>query len=295
MKLLIIGKTGQLGSQLIIDAQKLNYDVHATHRKFDITKHGYMNINYLDLTDFHLDINFLRILNEVKPDVVINTAAYHDLKLCELNPSAAFTHNCIAVKIMAEICNKQNIKFVTFSTNYVFNGEHEINRECDNTYPIQIYGLSKLAGEHASLWYDTTTVIRTSVLYGMSGRNNFIDNRIKDSKKYKNIEVDNKQLVSSTYVNDLSKAVLELINKDCYEVYHLTNEGYHSYYELTKEIYDIMNIDNPVLPVNHNCFYNGVKRPEFSMLENIRAKNKGIKLPHWKDALRKYLTLKYGV
>lgn len=295
MKLLIIGKTGQLGSQIIIDAQKLGYDVHAMHRKFDITKNGYMNINYLDITDFHLDINFLRILNEVKPDVVINTASYHDLKLCELNPSSAFTHNCVAVKNMAEICNKQNIKFVTFSTNYVFDGLFNFNTEYEETNPIQMYGLSKLVGEKAALWYDTTTVIRTSLLYGINGRNNFIDARINDSKKHDIIEVDCKQLISSTYVNDLSKAILELIKKDCLGIYHLINENYHSYYQLTKEIYNIMDIKNPVFPIDQKCYYNGVKRPELTVLENIEAKKIGITLPNWKDALKRYLTEKYGV
>jgi dTDP-4-dehydrorhamnose reductase len=282
MKLLIIGKTGQLGSQLIIDAGKSSdeFTVIAPDKK------------ELDISDHW---KFLKIIRNEKPDVVINTAAYHILKQCEQNPLSAFRYNCISVKNMAEMCNNHHIKFITFSTNYVFNGLHNFYNEYEETEPLQMYGLSKLSGEHAALWYDTSTVIRTSVLYGTSGRNNFVDARIDDSKKYNSIEVDCKQLLSSTYTADLSKAVLELIKKDCWGIYHLVNEGWHSYYELTKEIYSIMDIDNPVFPVDQKCYYNGVKRPEYTVLENTRSKDLGITLPDWKNALKRYLTLKYGV
>jgi len=279
MKLLIIGKTGQLGSQLIVDAQKLDYCVLTPDRK------------ELDISDHR---KFLKIVRFEKPDVVINTAAYHNLKQCEQNSLSAFRYNCIAVKNMAEICDKQNIKFITFSTNYVFDGYNTLFDEDSVPSPIQMYGISKLAGEYATLNH-SGTVIRTSVLYGITGRENFIDKRIKDSEKYNSIEVDNRQSVSSTYAYDLSKAVLELVNKEHWGIYHLINEGHHTWYELTKEIYNIMDIDTLVLPIDREGIFDGVRKPISSGLLNLRAEELGIKLPDWKDALKRYLTEKYGV
>lgn len=280
MKLLIIGKTGQLGSKLVIDAdQSPDFVVIAPDKK------------ELDISDHW---KFLKIIRNEKPDVVINTAAFHNLKLCEQNPLAAFRYNCVAVKNMAEMCNKQNIKFVTFSTNYVFDSYDSLFDEDSVPSPIQMYGISKLAGEYATLNYNGT-VIRTSVLYGMNGRENFIDKRIKDSEKYNSIEVDCKQLVSSTYAGDLSKAILQLINEEHWGIYHLINEGHHTWYDLTKEIYNIMDIDTPVLQIDREGIFNGVRKPISSGLLNLRAEELGIALPDWKDALKRYLTLKYGV
>ena len=300
MKLLIIGKTGKLGYALIQDAISMGFEVVSLHRKFDITKNGYMNINYLEITDFRLDASFQRILNEIKPDIVINTTAYNNVSSAELNQSDAFVSNCIAVGIMAKICNKSKIPFITFSTNYVFDGEnYKPYEEYDTPFPLQVYGLSKLSGEYASLIYDTTIVIRTSVLYGLSesGKNNFVDDRIKDAKNKEPIEIDAYQITCSTYTNDLSKATLQLIIHPCRKsgIYHLTNVGEHSFYQLTKEIYKIMNIDKNVIPVNRNCITNEFRRPSYSSLRNTKAAELGITMPRWDDALKRYLKTKYGV
>jgi len=289
MKLLIIGKTGQLGSQLIKDADRLNYSVLAPSKnRFDI---AYNN-------------TFSWLLKDYKPDIVINTAAYHDLKMCEESPLSAFRYNCIAVKNMAKKCNEAKIPFITFSTNYIFDGKM-IPNSIDNEYveerkpnPINMYGVSKLAGEYASLIYDTTTVIRTSVLYGFQGRPNFIDNRIKDSKIMDRIEVDNQQIISSTYAADLSKAILNLIKdkrwgRENGQIYHLVDEGIHTWYDLTRETFNILGIETELVPVNHNGIYNGVRKPIFTPLKNVKAKALGIVLPHWRESLREYLEIKY--
>jgi len=229
MKILITGRTGRLGSSLIKNAKD---DILIIPSKKE-----------LDITNNHKFIKYLKL---EQPDVVINTAAFNDLPLCESSMESAFRYNCFAVKNMAKNCNKYNIQFITFSTNYVFEGKQNEYIEEDKPNPIQIYGISKLAGEYASLIYDTTTVIRTSSLYGLFGNNNFIDNIIKDSKSKDYVEVDNVQIINSTYTEDLSKAVLNLINYPTFKhnkIYHLINEGQHSWYELAKEVFDNLKID----------------------------------------------------
>jgi dTDP-4-dehydrorhamnose reductase len=113
MKILIIGKTGQLGSALIEDATALGHDIFAP------SKHD------LDITNKQ---SFLTAMKQFLPEVVINTAAYHNVPLCEVNPMKAFQVNCIAVKEMAEISSDFNAWFVSFSTDYVFNGKKNMRQ-----------------------------------------------------------------------------------------------------------------------------------------------------------------------
>ena len=285
MKILIIGKTGQLGSALIKDANTIGYDVFAP------SKHE------LDITNKQ---SFLTALKLFSPDVVINTAAYHNVPLCEVNPMKAFQVNCIAVKEMAEISSDFNVWFVSFSTDYVFDGKkREPYTESDTPNPLQIYGLSKLAGEYAALIYPKSIIIRTCGLYGLQGATskggNFVDNRIKDSEKNTYLEVGNDQTVSPTYAGDLSKAVLQLIMHPLREsgIYHLVNQGYCTWYEFTKEIFKIMDIGIELVPVNRRGKTGNMRRPPFSALKNENAAKISIDLPDWKDGLIRYLNVKY--
>lgn len=286
MKILIIGKTGQLGNMLLNDAIASGHEVFAPSKQ------------ELDISDENMFLNEMRLNS---PDVVINTAAFHNVPLCETEPIEAFKLNCIAVRKMAEISNRFNSWFVSFSTDYVFGGEKtEPYIESDFPCPLQIYGLSKLAGEYAALSYSNKSIIiRTCGLYGLQGATskggNFVDNRIKESEKNILMEIANDQTVSPTYTGDLSKAVLQLIMHHAKEpgIYHLVNEGYCTWYEFTKEIFRILNIETELIPVDRKGRTGNMKRPLFSALRNEKAAKLGIKLPHWKDALNRYLEIKY--
>jgi dTDP-4-dehydrorhamnose reductase len=283
MKILIIGKTGQLGSALLKDALALGHDVLAPSKQ------------ELDILN---DDSFLDVIMHYKPEVVINTAAFHNVPLCEVEPIKAFKSNCIAVMKMAEISHEFDAWFVSFSTDYVFSGEKQIPYiESDTPGPLQMYGLSKLAGEYGALSYNKSIIIRTCGLYGIQGATskggNFVDNRIKDSKQNARIEISNDQTVSPTYAGDLSKAVLQLIVLPSKEsgIYHLVNEGYCTWYEFTKEIFQILNIDVELVPVDRKGKSGKMRRPLFSALENKKAKRLGITLPNWKESLYKYLKM----
>lgn len=285
MKILIIGKTGQLGSALLKDALTLEHDVFAPSKQ------------ELDILN---EDSFLNAMIHYKPEVIINTAAFHNVPLCEIEPVKAFQSNCIAVKKMAEISNEFDSWFISFSTDYVFSGEKQKPYvESDTPGPLQIYGLSKLAGEYGALSYKKSIIIRTCGLYGIQGAKskggNFVDNRIKDSNQMARIEISNDQTVSPTYAGDLSKAVLQLIAHTSKEsgIYHLVNEGYCTWYEFTKEIFRILDIDTELVPVNRKGKTDKMRRPSFSALKNEKAKRFGIILPNWKDGVNQYLKLKY--
>jgi len=292
MKLLIIGRTGQLGSSLINNATSLGHIVIAPNRQ------------ELDITKIKNNHKFLTILEKVKPDYVINTAAYNNVNECDLNNFQAFDVNCFAVKNMAELTNKLNIPFITFSTDYVFDGaKNSPYIELDEPHPINMYGISKLSGEYASLMYENTTVIRTCGLYGLqststkNGKGNFVDNRIRDSKVNQFIQIGCDQIVCPTFTDDLSKATLQLINQPSFRkhrIYHLVNEGFCTWYEFTREIYDNLNIGKELVPINRMGKDKNIQKPLFSAMKNEKAKEFGITLPHWKDAIKRYLKLKYN-
>jgi dTDP-4-dehydrorhamnose reductase len=235
------------------------------------------------------------------PDIVINTAAFHNVPACEKEFDKAFRINCIAVKRIADLCRERDARFITFSTDYVFNGEKKTPYlETDAPAPLQLYGISRLAGEYYALATapDQTIIIRTCGLYGVSGARskggNFVDNRISDFRSMKILEISSEQIVSPTSTFDLSLAIYKLIEHPRLKsgIYHLVNEGEVSWYEFTKAIFEMMNLKFAVKPVDRGGISGTFRRPLYSVLANKKGKEMGIVLPHWRDALRRYLARK---
>lgn len=287
MKILLIGKTGQLGGDIL--RNNTQHEIFAPDR-------GELDIQSRDA--------IVSVINSYRPDVVINTAAFHNVPQCETEPETAFRVNCIAVRNLASACDGIGVLFVTFSSDYVFSGEKGTPyKEEDIPGPLQLYGITRLAGEYAALSAarQHTLVIRTCGLYGTSGAQskggNFVDKRIEDAKTQTSLEMGSDQIVSPTGTHDLSKAVLQLIEHPKKEpgVYHLVNEGECSWYEFTKAIYEIMGLPVRVIPVDRKGRSGDMRRPLYSALANTKARPLGIVLPPWWDALERYLKGKYGV
>jgi dTDP-4-dehydrorhamnose reductase len=287
MKLLLIGKTGQLGGDILRNCRN-DHEIYAPSR---------------DILDIEHPDTVEKALSSFKPDVIINTAAFHNVPQCETESSRAYNVNFIAVRNLAILSKKAKALFVTFSTDYVFDGKKRMPyTEDDIPSPLQIYGLSKLAGEYAalSIWPEKTLVVRTCGLYGLSGASskggNFVDKRIEDARNTNSLEMSSDQVVCPTYTYDLSNAVLSLISQKDLKagVYHLVNEGQCSWYEFTKAIYETMGLNIDLKPVDRHGTSGGVRRPLYSVLANTKAKAFSIELPHWKDALKRYLHAKYS-
>jgi dTDP-4-dehydrorhamnose reductase len=287
MKILLIGKTGQLGGDIL--RNNTNHEIAAPdHNELDI-----QSLESINTT-----------IESCRPDAVINTAAFHNVPLCETEPATAFLVNCVAVRDLAAACSRVEALFITFSSDYVFGGEKRTPYlENDKPAPLQIYGMSRLVGEHAALSAapSRAIVIRTCGLYGVLGAQskggNFVDKRIQDAKAQTTLEMGSDQIVSPTSTSDLSKAVLQLLEHSEKEmgIYHLANEGQCSWYEFTKAIYEIMELPVKVIPVNRGGKSGDMRRPLYSALENTKARALGITLPSWRDALERYLQNKYNV
>ncbi|MHA1410901.1 MAG: SDR family oxidoreductase, partial [Candidatus Odinarchaeia archaeon] len=210
----------------------------------------------------------------------------------------AMAVNFVAVNRMAKLCREREITFVTYSTDYVFDGEKEAPyKENDYPNPLQIYGISKLAGEYAALntYPERTFIIRTCGLYGgkegsPEKKGNFVLNIIKEARNKEITEVSSEQIVSPTYAGDLSRATLKLLNSKANAgIYHLVNEGYCSWYEFAREILKLAGINKEIRPVDRDGLSGKTKRPKFSALKNTKAKVAGVGLPSWQEGLRSYL------
>jgi len=281
-KILLIGKTGQLGSEIMKDASSFGFEIVGFEKKeLDVTNKSQVREK----------------IGRIKPDILINTSAYHVVSKCEENPLMAMAINFIAVRDLAKICKKKNIIFVTYSTDYIFDGEKGSSyNENDEPNPLQMYGMSKLAGEYASLNFypEASFIIRTCGLYGGKTGSpekggNFVLNIIKEAQEKKIVEVSSEQIVSPTYAGDLSKATLGLLNSKAeHGIYHLINGGYCSWYKFAKEIFQLAKIGKGLKPIDRSVFNDGMKRPKFSALKNTKAEFLSIKLPSWQKGLKSY-------
>ena len=285
MKILLIGASGQLGGDIL-----RNNPIH------EIVAPGRDRLDLQNVQQFE------DVVRNVRPDIVINCAAFHNVPLCEEQPDKAFLINCFAVGRLAGACRQHGARFVTFSTDYVFAGEKRTPyAESDAPRPIQFYGISRVAGEYAAIAAapEQTVIVRTCGLYGRSGAaskgGNFVDRRIADAKTGKSLEMGTDQIVCPTSTDDLSRAVLALIeHQQCTPgIYHLVNVGECTWFEFTKAIYEILDLKVDLRPVDRKGVSGSMRRPLYSALANTRARALGISLPPWREALDRYLKQKY--
>lgn len=286
MKLLVIGATGQLGADLI--RNNPGHQIYAPNR------------SELDLTRKE---TISSIVRDAGADWVINTAAFHNVPACEDAPEQAFRVNCLAIRDLAIACEAADAKLMTFSTDYVFDGRSRMPYgEDDCPAPLQIYGVSKLAGERVALATipEHAFVVRTCGLYGLFGAQskggNFVDQRVKDGRSGLPLEMSCDQTVCPTSTYDLSRAIYDLLAKETLRagIYHLVNEGACTWFEFTRAIYDFLGFESELRPVDRGGRSGRMRRPLYSVLANIRARSEGVILPPWKDALQRYLQTKYG-
>ncbi len=281
-RVLLIGKTGQLGGEIFKIAPSFGCEIIAPDSK---------EFNVIDPEG---------VQNKVKaisPDWVINTSAYNATTKAEEEVQAAFSLNFGAVRSMAKICQALGIKFVTYSTDYVFDGTKGVPYvEADCPNPLQVYGMSKLAGEYAALNYypEGSYVIRTCGLYGgkigSPVKGNVVLNFLKEAKNNEAIKVSSEQIASPTYAGDLAEASLKLIKINAPAgIYHLINEGHCSWYEFAKEVLRLAGINTKIIPVDRVGQSGGIRRPKFSVLANAKAKKLGIVLRPWQEGLKSYV------
>ena len=285
---LVTGANGQVGSEI----QKLSSQFPFLHFRF--------------LTRSDLDLStpgsIQEYLSQIKFDYLINAAAYTQVDQAEKEEGLSYKVNAEAVQCLARACAEKKAKLIQLSTDYVYhNSRNRPLLETDKTNPQSIYAQTKLAGEEFAVSeHSLSIVIRTSWVYSSFGKN-FVKTMIRLGKERDVLKVVFDQIGTPTYACDLAKALLEIISwiemnptqEEIYgAIYNYSNEGVASWYDFSRAIFEIKNIDCEVHPIQSSEYPTLAARPPFSVMNKGKIKNTfGLMIPHWRSSLEKCLTL----
>jgi dTDP-4-dehydrorhamnose reductase len=279
MKVALLGANGQLGQDLTHALAP--QDVCAfTRNDFDVTDHAKVRAVLVDL----------------RPDVVLNTTAYHRVDDCEVHADLAYAVNALAVLNLVRIANEGGAVLVHVSTDYVFDGKARTPyTEESQPFPLSVYANSKLAGEFlVRTLAKKYVLIRTCGLYGAAGSHgkggNFVKTMLAKAQRGEQIRVVNDQEVTPTYTLDLANQIAALLPTEQFGLFHMTNEGSCSWYEFARAIFELTGTDADLVPTTSEIYKTPAIRPKYSVLENARLKALGLnRMRHWRDALAAYL------
>lgn len=248
----------------------------------------------LDITN---EEGVLKFVTENKPDYIINCAAYTAVDKAEIAGEIVEKINANGPGNLAKAAKANHSVLVHISTDYVFGGDLEVEKdykEEDAKLPVTAYGITKLHGEEQI--QDNTNqyyIFRTAWLYGEG--NNFVRTMLNLGEEKDEISVVADQHGSPTYAEDLANIIGEAIEKKIpYGVYHATNQGYTTWYDFTKAIFEKSGIGCKVNPVTTEEYIEMMKitqakRPKNSQLSKEKLLKQGVTVPEWEDALRRYL------
>jgi dTDP-4-dehydrorhamnose reductase len=280
IKVIVTGSKGQLGNEIA--------SLVSSYKIFQFT--------LIDLDDLDLgDSDAVRAyFNTNRFDAIINCAAYTAVDLAEDNRELAFKVNSESVRVLAQIAREQKMRFIHISTDYVFDGESgsPINESAIPS-PLSVYGHSKLEGEKhlQEILPDSHYIIRTAWVYSPYGKN-FVKTMKALGAQREEISVVADQIGSPTYANDLAMAILSILssvfakNEDKPGIYHYSNEGVLSWYDLAHFVIRYYNLPCRVKPIRTEEYPTKATRPKFSLLDKRKIKESfGVEAPHWHDSL----------
>ena len=277
-KILVTGANGQLGWELTqLAASYPMYEfIFADRSMFDLSKPEL----------------FESLIQQWAPQAIINTAAYTAVDKAEAEQALATLINATAVAELARIAGKNDILFVTFSTDYVFNGNATIPYLTDTIIdPVNFYGTTKAQGEDLALAVNPNTIIiRTSWVFSSHG-NNFVKTMIRLMKERATLNVVSDQIGRPTYAKDLAIATLKIIDevnggKKIHGVYHYANNGVTSWFEFAQQIKKNAGLSCELIPIYTAQFPTPAKRPAYSVLDTQKIETAiNLEIPSWKESL----------
>jgi len=233
---------------------------------------------------------------ELRPDVIVNTAAFHKVDLCETEPESSFTVNAAVPQRLARAARDTGALLVHFSTDYVFDGHQHIPyRETDPVNPISVYGASKAAGEMAiRATTDRHLIIRTSGLYGHAGattaHGNFPTTMLRLAAAGGPISVVDDQVLTPSATLDVARATAGLLDTQATGTFHVTNSGECSWYQFAAELFRLAGVDADVRPVSQGERPVPARRPAYSVLAHEGIMRLGLPdIRPWQEALGDYV------
>ena len=281
MKLLITGANGQLGRELraLLDGDG----------RFDPT---YTDVDELDITNREAVDHFIDML---RPDYIVNCAAYTAVDRAEDDEATALLINATAVENLALAAARTGVRMVHVSTDYVFDGNgNRPYREDDSPHPVSAYGRTKLEGEQVltHLLPDQFVILRTAWLYSPHGKN-FVKTMLELGRTRDQLRVVYDQVGSPTLATDLARAISTVLTAPQWHagIYHYTNEGVISWYDFTLAIHRLAGITTcDVQPCLSHEFPAKAHRPAYSVLDKAKFKDTfGVTIPYWEDSLKQFI------
>ena len=277
-RVVVIGSKGQLGSDLVRELGDPDRIVPLSHQDLEICDHA----------------NTREVLTGLRPDAVINTAAYHRVDDCEDHESRAFENNAAAVLNLGRICNDLDALLVHVSTDYVFGGDGDRTSpytEEDPPCPLNVYGASKLAGENL-LREECRRhlIVRTSGLYGLAGDRNFVAVMLRLAGRSRPLRVVDDQRLGPTYTAHLARKMVQLLASTARGTVHVTNQGECTWYEFARRLFELAGLTADLTPTTSQEFGAKATRPAYSVLANEALSRASLEpMPHWSQGLADYL------
>ncbi|MBI1831600.1 MAG: dTDP-4-dehydrorhamnose reductase [Planctomycetes bacterium] len=278
MKIVILGAAGQLGRQLV---RCLRGDVIA--------------LSHAD-TDLREPDRIRDLVKKIRPDAVVNAAAYTQVDRAQSEPAGAFAVNAHGVRDLAAICRDLDCTLLHFSSDYVFGQDASRTmpyRETDAPGPINVYGASKLAGEEfVRAICPRHFIVRTCGLYGPQS-NNFVETMLRKAAEGGVIRVVADQTCTPTSALDLAEAAHALLESQAFGLYHVTNAGSCTWHEFAGAIFEIAKKNVPLEAITSAQHVAAARRPRYSVLCNHSWAERGFALLRpWREAIEYFLTMR---
>lgn len=279
MRIMVIGSTGQLGSALV-ESLADHEVIPLRHAEIEVTDPGSVR----------------QVCERYRPHIVINTAAFHRVDDCEAEVEKSFAVNAFAARGLALACREAGAALVHFSTDYVFGGDKRTPlTEEDLPRPLNVYGASKLAGEHLiAAVLPEHFIIRSCGLYRVGGSKskggNFVETMLRKAREGGTIKVVDDQVLTPTHTPELARKVRDLVDTRNYGLYHITCQGECSWYEFAAKIFELSGLNPDLRRTTSAEFRAAARRPPYSVLDNTRLRSLGIDdVQPWEEALSDYL------
>jgi dTDP-4-dehydrorhamnose reductase len=275
----LTGGSGMLGSALQRALAR------ATHVVYSLTK------SQADVTSPHGIANAID-LDAIRPDWIINPAAFTRVDECELDPDHAFKTNALGARHVAMQAQAVGARSLFLSTDYVFSGESKRPYlEDDPTGPLSVYGKSKLAGEQAvrEAAPDAHLIVRTAWLYGAGGTN-FVDTIVRKARAGEPLRVVDDQRGAATWTADLASALVRLMDLDARGTYHCTSRGDGTWFDVAAAAIELAGAKTRLDRTDTESLARPAPRPRYSVLDCGKFERAtGMTMPDWRDALKRYL------
>jgi dTDP-4-dehydrorhamnose reductase len=286
MKIAVIGANGQLGSDLVEVCLGRGHEVvPLTHEEIQVEDESSVRA----------------VLLGSKPDAVLNTAASHIVPRCEQDPAKSFAVNALGALFVAQTMQELGGTAVYYSTDYVFDGEAKsAYAETAVPGPVNVYGVTKLAGEHLTLAYCRKGIVaRVSAIYGRvpcrAKGGNFITTMVKAAAERPVVRVVNDEIVSPTPTEAVAERTLDLLDAGASGLFHMAGSGQASWYDFARVIFDRLGFSTPLEACSVADFPSPVRRPLRSALVNAHLDESGFaSMPDWRAGVEEFLRKHHG-